>query len=190
MTTGQVSGVCLTSQQMCTPASLATVLVMNTFILFDSQFGNTEEVARIIAGTLEAEGSTRVERVADVSAGDLKQVDLLVLGCPTQAWQMTKAMKAFLERLPDAQFTDVSVACFDTRIDKPRLMTGSAAYRIAARLRKLGAHLIAPPENFLVEGTEGPLVEGERDHAAAWARDIAHTIRAQRKMTELVGQAT
>jgi len=162
---------------------------MNTLILFDSQYGNTELVARVIADLLETGGETRVERISDASAGDLHGIDLLILGCPTQAWQMTPATKSFLSRLPSEPLPQLAVACFDTRIDKPRLITGSAAFRIAARLRRVGVNLIAPPENFLVTGTEGPLAEGELEHAIAWAHDLVHSVHAQRTISKLITPA-
>jgi hypothetical protein len=33
-----------------------------------------------------------------------------------------------------------------------------------------GGRLVAPPEGFAVEGTEGPLKQGELERAAEWAR--------------------
>jgi hypothetical protein len=50
---------------------------------------------------------------------------------------------------------------------------GYAAKPIADRLRKKGGSLVAPPEGFYVAGTEGPLLEGELDRAAQWAREMA-----------------
>ncbi len=72
--------------------------------------------------------------MTNATGGDLTDIDLLVLGCPTQVWQMTPATKAFFARLAQQNLRDVSVACFDTRINKPRLVTGSAALRMNAQL--------------------------------------------------------
>jgi hypothetical protein len=33
--------------------------------------------------------------------------------------------------------------------------------------------MLVPPESFFVAGSEGPLEDGERDRAIAWAHDIA-----------------
>jgi hypothetical protein len=52
---------------------------------------------------------------------------------------------------------------------------GYAARRIANRLKKCGGKLVVPPERFFVEGTEGPLKEGEVERAADWARRIMAT---------------
>jgi hypothetical protein len=64
-------------------------------------------------------------------------------------------------------------AAFDTRFGKPRWLTGSAALRIARRLRRSGYRLVAPPESFFVLHTEGPLREGEEDRARMWAAELA-----------------
>jgi hypothetical protein len=49
---------------------------------------------------------------------------------------------------------------------------GYAAKRIADRLKRAGGNLIAPPEGFYVEDTQGPLKAGELERAAAWARSL------------------
>jgi hypothetical protein len=76
--------------------------------------------------------------------------------------------REWLDRMPDAP--GLVAAAFDTRADKPALLTGSAARGIAKRLERRGCKLAAPPESFLVEGTPGPLAPGEVERAAAWGR--------------------
>jgi hypothetical protein len=49
---------------------------------------------------------------------------------------------------------------------------GYAAKPISDRLEKKGGELAVPPEGFYVDGTEGPLTEGELERAADWARQI------------------
>ena len=59
-----------------------------------------------------------------------------------------------------------------------RLITGEldeaayAAPRISAALEKVGATIAAPPEGFIVTGTEGPLKDGELPRAGEWAKGI------------------
>ena len=53
---------------------------------------------------------------------------------------------------------------------------GYAAKPIADRLEKKGGQLAVPPEGFYVTDTEGPLVEGELERAAEWARKIAASV--------------
>ncbi|MDQ1287567.1 MAG: hypothetical protein QG622_1132 [Actinomycetota bacterium] len=57
-------------------------------------------------------------------------------------------------------------AVFDTRLDRP--LAGGAARRIARDLRRHGYHLIAPPQEFVVEDLAGPLRAGEADRAWQW----------------------
>jgi hypothetical protein len=49
---------------------------------------------------------------------------------------------------------------------------GYAAKHIARRLEKAGGSLIVAPEGFYVEGTEGPLKDGEVERAGTWAKRL------------------
>jgi hypothetical protein len=65
----------------------------------------------------------------------------------------------------------VAAATFDTRIRKPRL-PGSAARGAEKRLRRLGFRILAPAASFYVEGTLGPLLEGEQERARRWGAQL------------------
>ena len=68
-------------------------------------------------------------------------------------------------------------AAFDTRLDRSPVPTGAAARGIAKRLRRCGYEVIADPESFFVEDSEGPLAEGELDRARASAARRAASAR-------------
>ena len=143
---------------------------MNTLVLYDSKFGNTEEVAQVVAGRLEGLGPVRVRPIASADLRLSGRVDLLVVGGPTQAHGMTVEMRAFTEALTTAALAGTQVAVFDTRFRLPVLLTGSAARAIARRLRQAGATVVAPPVSFFVtRGGEPQLETRELDRAAAWA---------------------
>ena len=142
---------------------------MNTLVIYDSQFGNTEQTARAIANTLSEFGQARAVHVNQTHPTDLREVGVLILGCPTQAWKPTPAMQSFLAHFPPDVLNSLMVACFDTRFRKPLWMTGSAAKNIARKLHQVGAEPILPPESFFVKDTQGPLDEGELERAAKWA---------------------
>lgn len=141
---------------------------MNAVIVYDSKFGNTERIARAIASALHG----RALRVDQCEPFELDGVDLLVIGSPTQAWRPTPAIQEFLREIAMRPLRDLPVACFDTRFDKPRWLTGSAAHMIARKLREGDARLVLPPECFFVTESEGPLEDGEIERATAWAQDI------------------
>ena len=75
-------------------------------------------------------------------------------------------LRDWLDHLPPA-VPGARAAAFDTRLD--RLAAGGAAHRIGRRLRSHGYELVVAPEGFVVEGTEGPLREGELARARGWA---------------------
>ncbi|HEU4784897.1 MAG TPA: flavodoxin domain-containing protein [Ktedonobacterales bacterium] len=149
---------------------------MHALVVYDSQFGNTERIAAAIADTLRTTGEVRLAHVDPAHPLDLEGIDLLILGSPTQGWQSTEAIQALLSDLTPRQLHGRAVACFDTRFQKPRWITGSAARRMAASLRHMGVTLVAPPESFFVEGKEGPLLTGELGRAAVWARALLNRI--------------
>jgi flavodoxin len=151
---------------------------MNSLIVYDSAFGNTEKIAKAIGAAL---GAT-VLRVHEVRAEQLTGLDVLSVGSPTQAFQALKTVKVFLQTLPAGALHGVKVASFDTRMDvkavNSRLLTllvrlfGYAAAPIAAQLTKKGASLAIPPTGFIVEGKAGPLRAGEVERAVLWARQL------------------
>ena len=105
---------------------------MNTLIIYDSQFGNTESIARVIANALSPYGQVRPIHVSQTQPVELKGVNLLIMGSPTQKWGPTLAMRSFLEDIPPESLRELAVAVFDTRFQKPRWMVGSASPWIAA----------------------------------------------------------
>jgi flavodoxin len=149
---------------------------MNTLIVYDSQYGNTEHIAQEISETLSALGRSRAVRVDAVRASDLAGVELLFVGCPTQGWRPTPAIQSYLRSPSMDQLHGAHVVCFDTRFQKPRWMTGSAANVMAKRLRERGIEPASEPTSFFVQGTEGPLLNGEVERAKAWALGIARRV--------------
>jgi flavodoxin len=143
---------------------------MNTLVVYDSQYGNTERIARVIADTLREFGRTKAVRVAQAYPIEFQEVDLLILGCPTQGFRPTPAMQSFLGTVPFHSMSGLAVACFDTRF-RGRLWKSSAAPRMAKQLRVMGVEPIVPPESFFVKAMkkEGPLLAGEVERATTWA---------------------
>jgi flavodoxin len=145
---------------------------MNALVLYDSKFGNTEQVARTIAAVLAEDQQVQVCAVSDIRELP-PDAELLVIGGPTHAHGLSQPLKAFLASLPSESLRGRSVATFDTRYRKPRWLTGSAAVTLAKRLGQSQARLVVEPTSFFVTAAEGPLADGELARAAAWARAIA-----------------
>ena len=152
---------------------------MNTLIIYDSQYGNTERIAYSIANALNPLGHARIVRADVAQFTEVQGMNVLIVGCPTQGWNATSAIRSLLRTARAEQLRGVGVACFDTRFRKPRWLTGSAANVMRRTFAKLDATLLAPPESFFVEGSEGPLGSGELERAAAWAQTLASTVEAE-----------
>jgi flavodoxin len=162
---------------------------MKTLIVYDSIFGNTEKVARAIAGAFPASAGAGVVKVGQAGKESLTGVNLLIVGSPTRAFRPTPAIQSFLRELPSNGLKGVRVAAFDTGIaledvDSKILhfmvpIFGYAAKPIADGLVRKGGTLSMPPEGFFVKGSEGPLKEGELERAADWARKILETSRGE-----------
>jgi flavodoxin len=156
---------------------------MKDLVIYDTFFGNTEQVARAISDALGAE--SEVVRVSDAKHDQLNGLNLLGVGSPTRAFRPTKPVSQFLDGIARDALKGVKVAAFDTRGSEAELnktkfgilvkVFGYAAKPIADKLVRKGGELAAPPEGFIVEGSEGPLRSGELERAAAWAKGIAGT---------------
>jgi flavodoxin len=152
---------------------------MKILVVFDSVFGNTEKVAQAIAANLGPAESVEIQRAGAVLPEQLTGAGLLVVGSPTRGFRPTEAVAELLKRIPSNALKGIRVAAFDTRFKADELDSagvrfivktgGYAAKRIAEKLKRSGGNLIAPPEGFFVEDTEGPLKAGELERAASWA---------------------
>jgi hypothetical protein len=166
---------------------------MKALVMFDSMFGNTQQIAEAISEGLSTRCQVDVVPVVQ-SHAVAAEVDLLVVGGPTHAHGMSSArsrkanpaqeaqgahsaptgLRELCADLPQAS-RPVAAATFDTRYAKPAWLTGSAARRAAKRLGARGYRLVAPPESFFVAHAEGPLREGERERARRWGEQLAAT---------------
>ncbi|MEP7204918.1 MAG: flavodoxin domain-containing protein [Candidatus Saccharibacteria bacterium] len=154
---------------------------MNTLVVYDSDYGNTEKIAKAIADAVTKTHQVRLLRVGEATPADLPPIDLLVVGSPTQGGMATKALQEYLKKLSPNSLAGVRVAAFDTRYSikeqgkSLRLLMriiGFAAPRIATTLRKKGGDLVADPEGFIVDNKSGPLKPGELERATAWMKTI------------------
>lgn len=172
---------------------------MKALIVYESMFGNTREIAEAIASGFATRDGEAIVRTVDEVSNDDMAADILVVGAPTHAWGMPRRQSrqgAFDDatKHPDHVFTgDVQAngvrewlaglpdqggkraAAFDTRLDKSKFVTGSAARRISRVLRRHGLRLFHPEHSFTVTGMNGPLAVGEVERARAWGAEMAST---------------
>lgn len=152
---------------------------MKAIVVYESFFHNTEAIAQQVAAGLGA----RAVRFEDCKPQDLTNLDLLVVGSPTQRFRPTDEISRFLSTLPAESLAAKRVAAFDTRMDTQALrnwlirtivsMGGYAAPKLLSQMQQKGAVASCPPEGFLVSGQEGPLKSGELERANAWGKALA-----------------
>lgn len=156
-------------------------------IIYDSFFGNTEQIALAMSDALGSQTDVKCLRVGDVKPEHFADLNLLIVGSPTRMFRATPALNKLLKSIPNQGLKGVKVAAFDTRISiedvdsrilPPLIKTfGYAAKPIADKLTSRKGELIISPEGFFVEGEEGPLKQGELERAADWAKQILLSVR-------------
>ncbi|TFC83353.1 flavodoxin [Cryobacterium sinapicolor] len=164
---------------------------MSTLVIFDSSSGTSARFGSA-ANTRTAANSDTAAAVADAIAVELGEgtravpvdslgldsltgIEVLVVGSPIVGWRPSPRLQAFLVQLHPGTLRGVRAAAFDTRLRT--VLHGDAAGKISRALEKAGAHVVAPPTGFIVEGRGGPLASGEAGRAAAWAGSIASVLR-------------
>jgi flavodoxin len=136
---------------------------MKVLIVYDSLYGNTEKIARAIAGAFNTSDEVKVVRPGESDLSQLEPVDLFIVGSPTHAGRATKPIQEYLEKIPSSALKNIRVASFDTRLKTAIVkIFGFAANRIAGVLQKKGGQLAAPPQPFIVKSVKGqkaPILE-------------------------------
>lgn len=149
---------------------------MKVLVVYDSVYGNTEQIARAIGGAITED--VKVIHVRETEPAELLGIDLLIVGAPTQGGRPTTEMQNFLKKASPSDIQDLKIVTFDTRISARWVgIFGYAAGRIAKSLKKKGGILIKDPEPFFVAGTQGPLKEGELERAATWAQEVINSLK-------------
>lgn len=132
---------------------------MKAIVIYDTQFGNTETIAKALAsGMTEQKVGVDCIKVDNVQIGTLQKYDLLAIGGPTHGFGMSSPMKAFMKKLQHVDLRDKKAFAFDTK-NRSRFW-GSAAKGIEKRLKKFGMNIVMPCASGIVNGLKGPLQDG------------------------------
>lgn len=161
---------------------------MRALIVFESEFGNTEQVARSVAVGLARHLEVDVLEVSSAPYSLVRRADLLVLGGPTHAFGMSNPSTrreagkeggthgsistGIREWIADLPPDGRPVAVFDTKVRSNRWLPGAAKDALR-ELRRRGYQPVAGAATFYVAGPAGPLAAGEPERAEAWGEQIA-----------------
>ena len=163
---------------------------MRALVVFESMFGNTERIARAVGEGLSVQMPVDVVEVGSAPTELPSDLALLVVGGPTHAFGMSRPNtradatrqakgQVVSEKLGIREWLDklgksggVPATAFDTKV-KSRWAPGSAARAAQRRLTRLGFARAEAARTFLVEGTPGPLLDGEVARAELWGERLA-----------------
>jgi len=171
---------------------------MKAFVIYESMYGNTHEVAEAILEGLESVGDVELGSVTQVTPESVSDCDLIVVGGPTHMRGMSRAgsRRAAAEAAekddelkmdPDASgpglrewFADLPQnvsggrgVAFDTRLDKPGVLVGSAAKGIAKHLRRHHYEVLVDPESFFIDDSGHRVKDGELERARRFGSQLA-----------------
>ena len=152
-------------------------------VIYDSNFGNTEKIARALADGLEQKGmEIDCLWIDEVDVEELTKYDFIALGGPTHILRTSKPMKAFLETLKTVDLRGLKGFSFDTR-NKSRmnsknwlLLENSAARVIEGVLKSRNVDIVETRRSALVEGREGPLHDGMVEMFTQIGTEIAKSL--------------
>jgi hypothetical protein len=166
---------------------------MRALVVYESMFGNTEAVARAVAGGLAEHMEVELHEVSQAPLPVPEEVDLLVVGGPTHAFSLSRAstrvdavrqgaspgqvelgVREWISQLAEGPHP-ARFAAFDTRVAKLRKLPGSAARKLR-RFAEDAGYECAGSESFFVEGTAGPLLAGEQGRASNWGAGLASEV--------------
>jgi hypothetical protein len=175
---------------------------MKALVVYESLWGNTEQVARSIADGLALHLEVTVVEVSEAPEAIPEETALTVCGGPTHAFSLSRpqtrhdafkqgatqgeeamGLREWIGRLQHTAHAG-PVVTFDTRVEKVRRLPGSAAKKASRLARREGFTVAAEPESFYVLDTEGPLLPGELDRARDWG--VALGEAAERRSPQAV----
>lgn len=141
-------------------------------IIYDSRSGNTGMMAKAIEeGMKEAGIEVSSKRTVSATAGDIKDVDAVVLGAPTYHKDMIASMKTFLFEMEKADLTGRIGAAFGSYG-----WSGESVQMMTDTMKHIfGMNVIEPGLKILRRPGEGGLKQCQE-----FGRKVAETI-TQRK---------
>jgi len=91
---------------------------MKVLIAYDSKYGNTEKVAKLIAEGITSIGGNEVivNNVKEIKLKKEDSYDLILIGSPNHFGRHVGSVKKFINKLPKSQLKVKAYAVFDTYI--------------------------------------------------------------------------
>ncbi len=152
---------------------------MKGMVVYDSSFGSTRKIAETIAETLKESGiEAELFHIKDTRNLGIKDYEFLVIGSPTRFGTMSFTVKGILGKVKSEEWANKPFAAFDTELAQNiERKEGSAAEKIAEKLKEMQMNQLLPVLKAVVLGLKGQLKEGEIERAKEYARKLATELK-------------
>lgn len=165
---------------------------MKAVVVYETLWGNTASVAKAIAEGLGS--GTKALNTTEAEKIKTADYDLIVAGAPVLAFNLpTETIRESIKANPGkapkpADFSNPSLrswldklpkgngkcAAFETRI---WWSPGGSIPGIFRRLRRAGHSPLGKGKKFIIQGSYGPMREGELEKAKEWGAELASKIQ-------------
>ena len=152
--------------------------MVKVFAVYDTKYANTKLAAeKIVEGLREIEGIETA--ISDVEEADLEKVadsDAIVIGAPNHWGGPARTIRIFIDKLGKLDLKAKWVAVFDTYLGGD---FEKAVKKMEKRIGEKvpGLKLIASGLSIKVQGTKGPIVEGELPKCKDFGKNIANQLK-------------
>ena len=152
---------------------------MKGIVVYDTSHGNTRKIAETISDTLKESGiEVDLFDLKDLKRLSGRDYNFLVIGSPTKFGTMSFAIRGLLGKVKSEEWMNKPFAAFDTENpENIERREGSAAEKIAERLREKRMKQLLPVLKAAVLGEKGPLVEGEIERTKEYSRELANKLK-------------
>jgi menaquinone-dependent protoporphyrinogen IX oxidase len=156
-------------------------LQMKGAVVYDTSSGNIKKIAETITETLrESEIEVDLFYVKDVKKLNPKEYSFLVLGSPTRFGTMSLTTRFFLGKVKTEEWMNKPFTAFGTENpENIEQKQGSAAEKIAEKLKEKKMKQLLPVLKAAVLGMKGPLVEGEIERTKDFAHEFAIKVKEE-----------
>jgi len=153
--------------------------MVKVFVVYDTKYGNTKLVAeKIVEGMKEAEGiETSIGDVEETDPEQAAAFDAILVGSPNHFGGPVGGIKRFIDKLGKLDLEARWIAVFDTYEGGDY---EKAVKKMEKRIGEKAPALkpITPGLSIKVDGTKGPITDGELPKCKEFGKKIADQLKA------------
>jgi len=153
--------------------------MVKAIVIYESKYGNTKRVAEaIVEGIREVQGvETVLNELEKVDFNKIAEYDVILIGSPNHYGGPTENVWEFIDKLEKLNLDGKRFAVFDTYLGKG--FFEKAAKKMEKRINEKvpGLKQIGPMLSIAVQGSKGPIVEGELPKSKEFGKKIATQLK-------------